>query len=66
MNNLQGVPKKMSLLSGFDFLTLGEVFLGVVFHQKQSLFYKFFFMSKQNLEKVAPICLKIAKIMNSI
>ena len=31
---LQGVPKKMSLLSGFDFLTLGEVFLGVVFHQK--------------------------------
>ena len=26
---LQGVPKKMSLLSGFEFLTLGGVFLGV-------------------------------------
>ena len=24
----QGVPKKMSLLSGFEFLTLGWVFLG--------------------------------------
>ena len=29
-----GCPKKMLLLSGFEFLTLGEVFLGVVFHQK--------------------------------
>ena len=26
---LQGVPKKMHLLSSFEFLTLGEVFLGV-------------------------------------
>ena len=31
---LQGGPKKTLLLSGFEFLTLGEVFLGVVFHQK--------------------------------
>ena len=28
-SELQGVPKKMSLLSGFEFLTLGGVFLGV-------------------------------------
>ena len=28
------VQKKTLLLSGFEFLTLGEVFLGVVFHQK--------------------------------
>ena len=27
--NLQGVPKKMLLLSGFEFLTMGGVFLGV-------------------------------------
>ena len=26
---LQGVPKKMVILSGFEFLTLGGVFLGV-------------------------------------
>ena len=26
---LQGVPKKMGLLSGFEFLGLGGVFLGV-------------------------------------
>ena len=32
--DLQGVPKKTLLLSGFEFLTLEEVFLGVVFHQK--------------------------------
>ena len=32
--DLQGGPKKTLLLSGFEFLTLGEVFLGVVFHQK--------------------------------
>ena len=32
--NLQGVPKKTLLLSGFEFFTLEEVFLGVVFHQK--------------------------------
>ena len=31
---VQGGPKKTLLLSGFEFLTLGEVFLGVVFHQK--------------------------------
>ena len=36
------VSKKMSLLSGFEFLTLREAFLVVVFHQKQSLFYKIF------------------------
>ena len=28
-DNLQGVPKKMLLLSSFEFLTLGGVFLGV-------------------------------------
>ena len=27
--NLQGVPKKMVIMSGFEFLTLGGVFLGV-------------------------------------
>ena len=26
---IQGVPKKMVILSGFEFLTLGGVFLGV-------------------------------------
>ena len=31
---IQGGPKKTLLLSGFEFLNLGEVFLGVVFHQK--------------------------------
>ena len=28
-DDLQGVPKRMLLLSGFEFLTLGGVFLGV-------------------------------------
>ena len=27
--NLQGVPKKMVIMSGFEFMTLGGVFLGV-------------------------------------
>ena len=57
---------KMSLLSGFEFLTFGVVFLGVVFHQKQCLFYKFFFLPKQNLEKLAHNCWKIARLMTSI
>ena len=26
---LQGIPKKMVIMSGFEFLTLGGVFLGV-------------------------------------
>ena len=55
-NKLQGVPKKIGILSGFEFLTLGKVFLGVTFHQKTFLFYKFFLVSKQNFEKMAPIC----------
>ena len=43
----------MSLLSGFEFLTLGEMFLGVTFHQKTFLFSRIFFVSKQNFEKMA-------------
>ena len=62
---LQGGPKKTLLLSGFEFLTLGEVFLGVTFHQKTFLFYKFFLVSKQNFEKMAPLYLKIVQIMTS-
>ena len=54
-----GCPKKMFILSGFEFLTLGEVFLGVTFHQKTFLFYKIFFMSKQNFEKTALFIEKI-------
>ena len=42
-NKLQGVPKKIGILSGFEFLTLGEVFLGVTFYQKTFLFYEIFF-----------------------
>ena len=53
---LQGVPKKMPFLSGFEFLTLGEVFLGVTFHQKTFLFYEIFWVSKQNFENMALIC----------
>ena len=34
MTFLQGGPKKSLLLSGFEFLTLGEVFLRVVVRQK--------------------------------
>ena len=52
---LQGVPQKIGLLSGFEFLTLGEVFLGVTFHQKTFLFYEIFWVSIQNFEKMAPI-----------
>ena len=33
---LQGVPKKMVILSGFEFLTLGGVFLGVKINSKNS------------------------------
>ena len=55
ISNLQGVPKKMSLLSGFKFLTLGEGFLWVTFYQKTFLFYKIILVSKQNFEKMAPI-----------
>ena len=33
---LQGVPKKMVILSGFEFLTLGRVFLGVKNNSKNS------------------------------
>ena len=39
---LQGVPKKIVILSGFEFLTLGGVFLGVKNNSKNFLFYKFF------------------------
>ena len=46
---------KIGLLSGFEFLTLGEVFLGVTFHQQTFLFYKIFWVSKQNFEKMAHI-----------
>ena len=52
---LQGVPKKISLKLIFEHLSLGWVFLGVIFHEKTFLFYKFFLVSKQNLEKMAPI-----------
>ena len=34
--NIQGVPKKMVILSGFEFLTLGGVFLGVKNNSKNS------------------------------
>ena len=37
---LQGVPKKILLKLIFEFLTLGWVFSGVVFHKKFFLFYK--------------------------
>ena len=63
--SLQGVPKKMVILSGFEFLTMGEVFLEVTFHQKTFLFYKFFWVSKQNFEKMAFLYWKIVKIMTS-
>ena len=53
---LQGVPKKIGLLSGFEFLTLGEVFLEVTFHQKTFLFYEIFWVSIQNFEKMGHIC----------
>ena len=33
---LQGVPKKIVILSGFEFLTLGGVFLGVKNNSKNS------------------------------
>ena len=33
---LQGIPKKMVILSGFEFLTLGGVFLGVKNNSKNS------------------------------
>ena len=39
---LQGVPKKMVILSGFEFLTLGGVFIGVKNNSKKFLFYKIF------------------------
>ena len=39
---LQGVPKKIVILSGFEFLTLGGVFLGVKNNSKNFLFYKIF------------------------
>ena len=34
MQNLQGVPKKMVILSGFEFLTLRGVFLGIKINSK--------------------------------
>ena len=40
--DLQGVPKKIVILSGFEFLTLGGVFLGVKNNSKNFLFYKIF------------------------
>ena len=50
---LQGVPKRMLLLSGFEFLTLGGVFLGVKNNSKNFLFYKIFWLSMQNFEILA-------------
>ena len=63
---LQGVPKKMLIMSGFEFLTFGEVFLGVTFYQKTFLFYKIFLVSKQNFEKMAPISWNINTNIASI
>ena len=64
-SKLQCVPKKIGILSGFEFLTLGKVFLGVTFHQKTFLFYKFFLVSKQNFEKMAFLYWKIVKNLTS-
>ena len=63
---LQGVPKKIFLKLIFEFLTLGWVFLGVIFHEKTFLFYKIFWVSKQNFEKMAPIWWNISKNITSI
>ena len=42
--NLQGVPKKMVIMSGFEFLTLEGVFIGVKNNSKNFLFYKTFWV----------------------
>ena len=47
---LQGVPKKIVILSGFEFLTLGGVFLGVKNNSKNFLFYEKFWVVQQNFE----------------
>ena len=41
---IQGVPKKMLILSGFEFLTSGGVFLRVKNNSKDFLFYKTFWV----------------------
>ena len=53
--DIQGVPKKISLKLIFEYLSLGWVFLGVIFHEKTFLFYEIFLMSKQKFEKMATI-----------
>jgi hypothetical protein len=51
MVKLQGVPKRMLLLSGFEFLTLGGVFLGVKNNSKN-------FGNKKNIRLLSKILSK--------
>ena len=39
-----GRPKKMVIMSGFEFFTLGGVFLGVKKISKNFLFYEIFYV----------------------
>ena len=55
-----GCPKKNSLKLIFEYLSLGWMFLGVIFYEKAFFFYEIFLVSKQNLEKMALISWNIA------
>ena len=60
------MSQKISFKLIFEYLSLGWVFLGVIFYEKTFLFYKIFLVSKQNLEKMAPIWWNICKNIASI
>ena len=45
-----GCPKKKVIMSGFEFLTLGEVFSGVKNKSKNFLFFEKFWVVEQNFE----------------
>ena len=63
---IQGVPKKISLKLIFEYLSMGWIFLEVIFDEKTFLFYKIFLVSKQNFEKMAPIWWNIVKNITSV
>ena len=57
--NLQGVPKKMVIMSGFEFLTLGGVFLGVKKNSKNS-------GTKNNIRLLSKILSKMTLLFSKL
>ena len=62
-HELQGVPKKIGLLSSFEFLGLGGVFLGVKINSKDSGTKKNIWSYTKILSKCAFLIRKMLKIL---